>query len=273
MIGQTGLDPGTEWGTGLASTADNTLRRKQGVTDGDPNGTDAFDPATQWDGFDTDTFGGLGTHTATPPDNAPVSVTCPPTVTTAQGTAATAAVSATDADGTVTSLTIGSVTPAPAAATIALTGFAPATADGGTASATLAVAAGVPPGSYVVQLTAANDDATPQTGTCSTTVNVTTVLRVSEVQGAVSDLVAGPTHRSALAPLTGNGTSSHAVRRPRRHHAADARAFVRRCLAVRVLSPGHPGAGGRRPDHVGRDLRLHGELHDADRGLRAPGRR
>ena len=135
-------------------------------------------------------------------------MTCPPTVTTTQGTAATAAVSATDADGTVTSLTIGSVTPAPAAGTIALTGFAPATADGGTASATLAVAAGVPPGSYVVQLTATNDDAAPQTGSCSTTVNVTTVLRVSEVQGAVSDLVAGPTHRSALAPLTGNGTSS-----------------------------------------------------------------
>ena len=27
-IGQVGFDPGTEWGTGLTSTADNTLRRK-----------------------------------------------------------------------------------------------------------------------------------------------------------------------------------------------------------------------------------------------------
>ena len=87
VIGQTGLDPGTEWGTGLASTADNTLRRKQGVMDGDPNGGDAFDPATQWDGFASDTFAGLGTHTVTPPDNAPVSVTCPPTVTTTPGPA------------------------------------------------------------------------------------------------------------------------------------------------------------------------------------------
>ena len=27
-IGQLGFDPGTEWGSGLTSTADNTLRRK-----------------------------------------------------------------------------------------------------------------------------------------------------------------------------------------------------------------------------------------------------
>ncbi len=64
MIGQIGFDPGTEWGTGLTSTADNTLRRKATVCAGDPNGTDAFDPAIEWDGFATDTFGGLGAHTA-----------------------------------------------------------------------------------------------------------------------------------------------------------------------------------------------------------------
>ena len=50
-IGQVGVDPGTEWGTGLTSTADNTLRRKATVTAGDPNGADAFDPAAEWDGF------------------------------------------------------------------------------------------------------------------------------------------------------------------------------------------------------------------------------
>ena len=64
-IGQIGFDPGTEWGTGLVSTADNTLRRKATVCAGDPNGSDAFDPAVEWDGFATDTFGGLGAHTAT----------------------------------------------------------------------------------------------------------------------------------------------------------------------------------------------------------------
>ncbi|HSK76663.1 MAG TPA: lamin tail domain-containing protein [Thermoanaerobaculia bacterium] len=64
-IGQIGVDPGTEWGTGTASTADNTLRRKSTVCAGDTNPSDAFTPSTQWDGFATDTFSGLGSHTAT----------------------------------------------------------------------------------------------------------------------------------------------------------------------------------------------------------------
>jgi predicted extracellular nuclease len=64
-IGQRGVDPGTEWGSGDASTADNTLRRKVGIEAGDPNESDAFDPAVQWDGFATDTFDGLGSHTIT----------------------------------------------------------------------------------------------------------------------------------------------------------------------------------------------------------------
>ena len=63
VIGQIGTDPGTEWGSGLTSTADNTLRRKATITDGDPNGSDAFDPSLQWDGFAQNTFDGLGTHT------------------------------------------------------------------------------------------------------------------------------------------------------------------------------------------------------------------
>ncbi len=61
-IGQRGVDPGTEWGTGLTSTADNTLRRKAAIEAGDPDPNDAFDPAVQWDGFATDDFTGLGAH-------------------------------------------------------------------------------------------------------------------------------------------------------------------------------------------------------------------
>ncbi|WP_260837426.1 ExeM/NucH family extracellular endonuclease [Microbacterium sp. SLBN-146] len=64
VFGQIGFDPGTEWGTGLVSTADNTLRRQADVCAGDPSGSDAFDPASEWDGFATDTFDGIGTHTA-----------------------------------------------------------------------------------------------------------------------------------------------------------------------------------------------------------------
>lgn len=62
VIGQIGTDPGTQWGTGFTSTGDNTLRRKASVCQGDTDGSNAFDPATEWDGFATDTFDGLGFH-------------------------------------------------------------------------------------------------------------------------------------------------------------------------------------------------------------------
>ena len=62
VIGQIGFDPGTEWGTGVVSTADNTLRRKTAVTAGDANGADAFNPALEWNGFANNTFNGLGCH-------------------------------------------------------------------------------------------------------------------------------------------------------------------------------------------------------------------
>lgn len=76
-VGQVGVDPGAEWGAGLVSTADNTLRRKPSVTAGDTVVNDPFDPALQWDGFATDTFDGLGAHVVDATDAAPgvVSVT------------------------------------------------------------------------------------------------------------------------------------------------------------------------------------------------------
>jgi predicted extracellular nuclease len=64
-VGQVGFDPGTEWGTGLASTADNTLRRDPSVCTGDTDPSNAFDPATGWTGFATDTVDGLGAHAVT----------------------------------------------------------------------------------------------------------------------------------------------------------------------------------------------------------------
>ncbi|MGH9362903.1 MAG: hypothetical protein ACRD2T_13395, partial [Thermoanaerobaculia bacterium] len=62
VIGQIGFDPGFEWGTGLTSTMDNTLRRKTTVTGGDTNGSDPFNPAAEWNGFSVDTFNGLGCY-------------------------------------------------------------------------------------------------------------------------------------------------------------------------------------------------------------------
>ncbi len=62
VIGQIGTDPGTEWGTGDQSTADNTLVRNFSVQTGDNNGTNVFNPSTEWTGYVTDDFSNLGTH-------------------------------------------------------------------------------------------------------------------------------------------------------------------------------------------------------------------
>jgi uncharacterized protein len=77
VIGQIGVDPGTEWGTGLNSTQDNTLRRKCLISMGDPNGSDTFDPGVEWDGYAVDNFDNLGTHTLCLPTSEP---SAPPTL-------------------------------------------------------------------------------------------------------------------------------------------------------------------------------------------------
>ncbi len=75
VIGQIGVDPGAAgWGTDPTNTTDNTIRRKPTITEGDPNGADAFDPAVEWDGYAVNTVAGLGSHTV-------VSADTPPTVT------------------------------------------------------------------------------------------------------------------------------------------------------------------------------------------------
>ncbi|GGI75552.1 ExeM/NucH family extracellular endonuclease [Deinococcus wulumuqiensis] len=61
-FGQVGLDPGNAWTANGVTTIDKTLRRKAGVTAGDANATDAFDPSAQWEQFNIDTFDGLGSR-------------------------------------------------------------------------------------------------------------------------------------------------------------------------------------------------------------------
>ncbi len=82
VIGQVGFDPGTEWGTGLTSTADNTIRRKSSIETGDTNPSDAFDPSVQWEGFATDTFTGLGSHTFSGGGGTPTPTPTPTPTTT-----------------------------------------------------------------------------------------------------------------------------------------------------------------------------------------------
>ncbi len=64
VLGQIGVDPGSEWGSGLTSTADNTLRRAADTCVGDADGANAFDPSVGWSGFAQDTADGLGAHDA-----------------------------------------------------------------------------------------------------------------------------------------------------------------------------------------------------------------
>jgi uncharacterized protein YaiE (UPF0345 family) len=62
VIGQIGYDPGTEWGTGDASTKDNMLIRKSNIFGGDNNGSDSFDPSVEWNGYPTGDYSNMGKH-------------------------------------------------------------------------------------------------------------------------------------------------------------------------------------------------------------------
>lgn len=65
VIGKIGERPvGGGWGSGLTSTLNKTLVRKTSINQGDTDGSDAFDPAAQWDGYAQDTVTYLGSHTA-----------------------------------------------------------------------------------------------------------------------------------------------------------------------------------------------------------------
>jgi uncharacterized protein len=201
VIGQIGVDPGTEWGTGLTSTADNTLRRIATISAGDPDGTNPFDPAVEWEGFEVNTLDGFGAHTFDPGGgNQPVAITCGGPLSTVAGTPASRVVTATDPDGTVVDVDVTGVSPAPAAGTISRTAFTPASGVGGTASATITVSAEVPAGTYAVSVTASNDDTSPQTATCTLSVGVQAIRPIGEVQGPVTDTTVGDTF---LSPLVG----------------------------------------------------------------------
>ena len=65
-----------------------------------------------------------------------------------------------------------------------MSGLLPATVIGGSASATVNVSAGIPTGVYSVLITASNNDATPQTGTCTLSVNIVGPREIWEIQGS-----------------------------------------------------------------------------------------
>ena len=120
----------------------------------------------------------------TPLGNQPVQVDCGAGLTVLEGTQATRSVTASDIDGTVTQM---SIEVAPATAGITLGSVTPAAGVGGTASATVTIGNTTGEGSYDVEVTATNNDASPQSSSCTFTVTVTGVLTVGEVQGRTLD--------------------------------------------------------------------------------------
>lgn len=59
-IGEIGYDPGAQWSNDGVGTLEQTLRRSCDVTTGDPEGTDPFDPASEWSAFGQDNFSDFG---------------------------------------------------------------------------------------------------------------------------------------------------------------------------------------------------------------------
>ena len=190
VIGQVGFDPGTEWGAGDLSTADNTLRRQGTIHAGDPIATDAFDPAAEWNGFPINTFGGLGSHTIIEGDQ-------PPTVTTTTP-ANDATLVALDSNVTVTFSEGVAVTGSWFDISCTTSGMHTAAVSGGSTTFTLDPDADFVEGEACTVTIAASQvadldtDDPPDTMAADFSFSFTTPVEISDIQGA-----------SHLSPLAG----------------------------------------------------------------------
>jgi uncharacterized protein len=166
-------------GSGAAPAGGNTtavLRRAGGCTDTDDNAADfaAGAPTPR--------------NTAAAPNpcpaNQPVVASCGGPLTALQSSSASTQVTASDANGTVVAIAIGGVTPSPDPGSVTLGGLVAAPGAGGTARATVTVDGATPVGAYAVTVTASNDDAAPQSASCTLTVNVVVPTAIHDIQGA-----------------------------------------------------------------------------------------
>lgn len=62
VIGQIGVDPGTNWSDFDVETSEQTLRRYSFIQKGDNNGSDVFNPGDEWETYPQNTLWGLGYH-------------------------------------------------------------------------------------------------------------------------------------------------------------------------------------------------------------------
>ena len=195
-------------------------------TDADVSGSD--------DGLAVDDFS-LTPHTGVV--NAQPTVTCGSGLTTEQGTPVSRQISASDTDGTVTSISVDSVTPASGAGAFSIANLVPAASAGGTATATLNVDGSLATGTYTATLKATNDDAAPQSATCSLSVTVTAppvTLTIGAVQGSVPDGADGATFAS---PYVGQTVTVRGVVTERTREGANNGFYLQNTAATADSDP------------------------------------
>ncbi|MGX9218444.1 ExeM/NucH family extracellular endonuclease [Massilia varians] len=112
------------------------------------------------------------------PQPKPIVTSCPASVTGQQGTAFSAALSASDADSIVNAASISSG----AVAGISLANFSAAGANGASASVSLVADASVPSGVHQVAVRFTNNDA--QEASCTVSVSVSGTLTIPQIQGS-----------------------------------------------------------------------------------------
>ncbi len=162
--------------TPAPSNSTSVLRAGNGCTDTDNNAGDfaAGAPAPRNSASPLNTCGAVS--------NAPVVASCPATLSATVGSAVSAVISATDADGVVIDADITSA----AIAGISLSGITPATTVNGALQATLNVNAAA--GTYSVQVLFVNNSLPEQGATCTIAVTVAPAVvvatRIRDIQGA-----------------------------------------------------------------------------------------
>ncbi|WP_153116386.1 ExeM/NucH family extracellular endonuclease [Rhodocyclus tenuis] len=127
------------------------------------------------------------------PINQPIVPSCP-AGSTAQGQAASIALSASDADSRVNAASLAAET----ASGFSLGNFVAASADGEAATVTLNVADNLAPGSYAVTVNFANDEA--QSASCTVDVSVSGITPIHAIQGS-----------GATSPLVGQKVTTEGV--------------------------------------------------------------
>ncbi|WP_412069095.1 lamin tail domain-containing protein [Rubrivirga sp. IMCC43871] len=191
VIGQVGVDPGSQWSANGVSTQNATIRRAAASCTGDTDPSDAFDPSVAFEAFPNDTFDGLGAHTAAcgaGPGNTPPSFTASLADQTIPAGAAFAFdYDATDADGDALTFALAE---GPVGATLdPVTGefaWTPADADQG-------------------QAVAVTVTVTDRTATTSTSATLTVVSDGPGSRVFFSEYVEGSSNNKALEILNATG--------------------------------------------------------------------